>query len=164
MRKLISLREHMTKALAHRGLKANPADLHFAIPSGSALAHGRGQADRAFEYKYTLVMGIFDCAWSLDEIMIPLLIWIERWQPELLGLTAEAGGVQWEVEELEDAKSDILVRIPLSETIAFKLREDGGHDLTRPEEPVPFALEAGTPLHRVWLGDQLIAACGHEVD
>ncbi len=164
MRKLISLREHMTKALQHRGLKDNPADLHFAIPSGSTLAHGRGQADRAFEYKYTLVMGIFDCAWSFDEIMIPLLIWIERWQPDLLTLTAAKGGLAWEVEELDDAKSDILIRIPISETISLKLREDGGHDLTRPEEPVPFALEPSVPLHRVWLDDQIIAACGHEVD
>lgn len=164
MRKLDSLRKHMTEALAHRGLKDNPADLHFAIPSGSALAHVRGSPDRAFEYRYTLSMGVFDCAWSFDEIMIPLLVWVERWQPDLLSLSAGAGGIEWEVEPLDDAKSDILIRLPLTETISLKARPDGGHDLTRPEEPVPFALEPAAPLHRVYLGGELIVRCDHEVE
>lgn len=164
MRKMDSLRRHMTAALTHRGIRDNPADLHFAIPQGSALAHSRGSGDRAFEYRYTLAMGIFDCAWSLDEILLPLLIWVERWQPDLLGLTAEAGGIAWEVEQLDDAKADILVRIPLTETVSLSMRPDGGHDLSRPEEPIPFALEPATPLHRVYLGDELIVRCEHIVD
>lgn len=164
MRKLESLRKHMMAALAHRGLKDNPADLHFAIPSGSTIAQNRGGSDRGFEYRYTLSMGIFDCAWSFDEIILPLMIWVERWQPELLSLAAGAGGIAWEVDQLDDGKSDILVKIPITETVFLKIRPDGGHDLTRPEEPVPFALEPATPLHRVYLDGELIVACAHEVE
>ena len=157
MRKLNSLKAHMTEALAHRGLRQNPADLHFAIPSGSMIANGR--PGLAFEYRYTLVMAVFDCAYSIDEITVPLMLWIARWQPELQTLTADAGGIDWEVELLDDAKSDIMVRIPLTETLFLQARPGGGFDLTRPEEPVPFALEGGEPLHKVYVDDELIASC-----
>ena len=157
MRKLNSLKAHMTEALAHRGLRQNPADLHFAIPSGSMIANGR--PGLAFEYRYTLVMAVFDCAYSIDEITVPLMLWIARWQPELQTLTADSGGIDWEVELLDDAKSDIMVRIPLTETLFLQARPGGGYDLTRPEEPVPFALEGGEPLHKVYVDDELIVSC-----
>ncbi|MBB4797587.1 hypothetical protein HNP32_001311 [Brevundimonas bullata] len=157
MRKLESLKAHMTAALSHRGARDNPADLHFAIPTGSMVAQGR--PGLAFEYRYTLVMGILDCAYSIDEITIPLMLWIARWQPELQSLTAAAGGVNWEVELLDDGKADIMARIPLTETLYLTPRAEGGYDLTRPEEPLPFALEGGEPLHRIYLGDELIVSC-----
>lgn len=161
MRKLESLREHMTNALAHRGLRDNPSDLHFSIPAGTAVAHSRGGPDRAFEYQYTVAMGVFDCAYSLDEILIPLMMWVERWQPDLLHLTA--GGIAWEVEQLDDTKYDAIIRIPISETVTLITRPDGGHDVSRPPEPVPFALEPTAQLHRVYLDGALIASCEHDV-
>lgn len=159
MRKLNSLKAHMTAALSHRGIGQNPADMHFAIPSGSMI--GTARPGHGFEYRYTLVMAILDCAWSLDEITVPLMAWVARWQSELLSLTAGNGGIDWEVELLDDGKADIMIRIPLSETVSLKLRPDGGHDMVRPEEPVPFALEQSAPLHRVYLDDELIARCDH---
>lgn len=162
MRKLNSLKTHMTEALTHRGMRQNPADLHFAIPSGSVVA--RGRPGLGFEYRYTLVMAVLDCAYGLDEITVPLMMWVARWQPELLSLTAADGGIDWEVELLDDGKSDIMVRIPLTEGLHLRPREDGGHDLVRPEEPVPFALEQAAPLHRVYLDGELIASCSAHPD
>jgi len=161
MRKLNSLKAHMTAALSHRGIGQNPADMHFAIPRGSLVVTAR--PGLGFEYNYTLVMAIVDCAWSLDEITVPLVAWLARWQSELLSLTADKGGIDWEVELLDDGKADIMFRIPLNETVSLQLRPDGGHDMVRPEEPVPFALEQAAPLHRVYLDDELIARCDHEV-
>lgn len=162
MRKLESLKTHMMAALAHRGARDNPADLHFAIPSGSLIAQGR--AGLAFEYRYTLVMGVLDCAYSIDEITIPLMLWVARWQPELLSLTAGAGGVDWEVELLDEGKADIMVRIPITETLSLTPREGGGYDLVRREEPVPFALETPEPLHQVYLDDELFVSCSAHPD
>lgn len=162
MRKLESLRKHMTDALAHRGLRDNPSDMHFAVPSGTALANSRSGEGRAFEYQYTISLGIFDCAYSLDEILIPLLLWVERWQPELLGLTS--GGVAWEVEQLDDQKFDVLIRIPITEAVMLQPRPDGGHDVTRPVDPVPYALEPAAPLHRIYLDGTLIASCDHQLE
>ncbi|MBK1970818.1 phage tail protein [Brevundimonas diminuta] len=162
MRKLNSLKAHMTEALTHRGMRQNPADLHFAIPSGSVVA--RGRPGLGFEYRYTMVMAVMDCAYGLDEITVPLMMWIARWQPELLSLTAADGGIDWEVELLDDGKSDIMFRIPLTEGLHLRPRLDGGHDLVRPEEPVPFTLEQAAPLHRVFLDGELIASCSAHPD
>lgn len=162
MRKVESLRAHMTAALAHLGVRDNPADLHFTIPSGSMIANGR--VGLAFEYRYTLVMAVLDCAYSIDQVTIPLMLWIARWQPELQSLTAAAGGIDWEMELLDDGKADIMARIPLTEAVQLIPRPDGGYDLARPEEPVPFALQTAEPLHRVYLGDDLIVSCGAHPD
>lgn len=164
MRKLQSLKAHMTDALAHRGTKANPADLHFHIPQGSLQATQR--AGLGFGYTYTLVMTVLDFAHSVDEIMIPLLLWIRRWQPELLVLTADQGGIAFEIEDLDDNKVDVMIRIPVSEGVSLMPRPGGGFDLFRPEEPPSFALQAETaePLHLVYLDDELIARCSLHPD
>lgn len=157
MRKLQSLKEHMTAALAHRGTADNPSDLHLHIPQGSLQATQR--PGLGFSYSYTLVLGVFDYAYSIDEIMIPLMLWVRRWQPELLALTADRGGVAFEVEDLADDKVDVMIRVPITESVGFSERPGGGYDLVRPEEPVPFALEEAEPLHVVYLDDEVIARC-----
>lgn len=163
MRKLQSLKAHMIAALAHRGAQDNPADLHVHIPQGSLQATQR--PGLGFSYGYTLVLAVFDFAHSIDEIMIPLLLWVRRWQPELLALTADRGGIAFEVEDLDDGKVDVMLRIPLTESVGFDERPGGGFDLVRPEEPLPFALEAVEPLHVVYLDDDVIARCSlHPVE
>ena len=163
MRKLQSLKAHMIEALAHRGAKDNPADLHVHIPQCALQATMR--PGLGFSYSYTLVLAVLDFAHSVDEIMIPLLLWVRRWQPELLALTADRGGVAFEVEDLADDKVDVMIRIPLTETVGFAERPGGGYDLARPEEPTPFALEDAEPLHIVYLDDEVIARCSlHQVE
>lgn len=162
MRKLQSLKEHMTAALQHRGAASNPADLYFHIPQGSLQATQR--VGMGFGYSYTLVLTVLDFAHSIDEIMVPLLLWIRRWQPELLALTADRGGIAFEVEDLDDGKVDVMIRVPLSETVTLVQRPGGGFDLTRPEEPLPFAMETGEPLHAVYLDGEQIARCSLHPD
>ncbi len=158
MRKYQSLKDHMTKALTHRGVAANPADLYFHIPQGSLQATQRDGL--AFNYAYTLTFAVLDSAWSVDEIMIPLLMWVQRWQPDLLALTAPEGGIAFEIEDQDEgSKVDVLVRVPLTEAVCLTRREGGGYDVTRPEEPLPFALQDGEPLHAVYLRDELIGHC-----
>lgn len=159
MRKLQSLKAHMADALAHRGAKNNPADLYFHIPQGSLQARqGEGLG---FAYSYTLVMSVLDFAHSIDEIMIPLLLWIRRWQPDLLSLTADQGGIAFEIDDLDDHKVDVMIRIPVNEVVSLIPGASGGYDLKRPEEPLPFALQAETaePLHVVYLDGEVIAHC-----
>lgn len=163
MRKLQLLQEHMTAALSTRRVPLNPADLHFAVPQGSVRAVGR--PGLGFDYSYTAVMGVFDFAGGLDEVVVPLMLWVRRWQHDLLALSADAGGIAWEVELLDDGKADIMVRVPLSESVGLQRRADGGHDVVRVDEPMPFALEAlqAEPLHAIYVNDELVAHCpGHD--
>lgn len=160
MRKLQGLKAHMIKALAHRGTQDNPADLHVHIPQGALQATMR--PGLGFSYSYTLVLAVFDFAHSVDEIMIPLLLWVRRWQPDLLALGA--GGVPFEVDDLDDGKVDVMIRLALTETVGFSARQDGGFDLSRPEEPIPFALEEAEPLHAVYLDGEQIARCSLHPD
>ena len=161
MRKLQSLKAHIIEALAHRGANDNPDDLHIHIPQGSLQATMR--PGLGFSYSYTLVLAVMDFAHSVDEIMIPLLLWVRRWQPELLA--PGAAGVPFEAEDLDDGKVDVMIRLQLTETVGFSDRPGGGYDLVRPEEPVPFALEEAEPLHIVYLDDAVIARCSlHQVE
>ncbi|MNJ34445.1 hypothetical protein D3C77_291590 [compost metagenome] len=57
-----------------------------------------------------------------------------------------------------------MARIPLTEAVQLTPRPSGGYDLARPEEPVPFALQGPEPLHKVYLGEDLIVSCSAHPD
>lgn len=161
MKKPASLREALEAALdARHDIRRNPDRLHMVALDIVTLA--REGAGLGFSYRYTLALTLFDFAGEPEEVSVPLLLWIQRWQHDLLGNNARSEqGWSMDVEFLDNAKVDILIRLPLTEDMKFALREDqSGHDVVTVPEPVPMALEHGvSPLHTVYLHDQVVARC-----
>lgn len=159
MKKPPLLRAALTAALDPRHhLSADPTRL--LMVASNATIHATGAPGSGFEYRYTLELTFLDFVGDPTEISVPLLLWIERYQHQLLASPeAAARGLVMTFELLEADKFDAHIAIQLTETVRFAPRGDGGHDLVYPEEPVPMAFEDGPPLHIIYLDGNPIARC-----
>lgn len=131
MRKADSLRQWLTAFLPN--LKAHPDRLQIYVEGGQIVT--RQSRTLSFTYAYTLKVGIWEFAGNADTIMVPILAWIEREQPQLLR-RSDSQPFTFEAELLDSEASDILISIDLTENVLVLPREDGsGYDLDHPLEP-----------------------------
>lgn len=131
MRKADSLRKWLTHYLPD--LKTHPDRLQIYIEGGNISA--RRSKTLSFTYGYTLKALITDYAGDADLIMVPVLAWIEKEQPQLLQRT-DAQPFSFEAEVLDSETTDIELSIDLTEIVLVIMREDGsGYDVQHPSEP-----------------------------
>lgn len=131
MRKADSLRQWLTAFLPD--LRTHPDRLQIYVEGGQIGT--RQSRTLSFVYAYTLKIGIWDFAGDADTIMVPMLAWIEKEQPQLLRRT-DGQPFTFEAELLDSEASDILISIDLTETVLVLPRADGsGYDIQHPEEP-----------------------------
>lgn len=158
-----SLRETLVAAIAprHPAYRTDAALMHMV-----ALDVGFGATGRpgtAFEYRYTLAISVFDFPGQPEEISVPLMLWVQRWQHDLITDPTRSRDLSIDVEFLESKKVDVIVRLRLTEVVRFVPTQSGGHEVTFVPEPLPMFLADGAPLHRVYLDGELIASCAHDV-
>ncbi len=128
MRKPDSLRQWLEACLPE--LKRHPDQLQVYVDDGSVRAQ-RGQT-LSFAYAYTLAVLLTDYAGSPDQVVIPLLAWIEKEQPELLR-REDRQPFQFEAEILDRKRVDLLIRLELTEPVVVTPRGDGsGFDISHP--------------------------------
>lgn len=152
----------LTAALeAKHRVKQNPDRLHVVLTEGAAHGSARSLEAASFSYTYTVAIGLLDFTGHPDEVMVPILLWLQRWQPEqLLNHGDVESGLSFEAVPLDDDKVDMMVRVRLTETVSFTPRQDGGYDVVHLEDPLPEWLdEQGEPLHAVYLDGEKIAHC-----
>lgn len=131
MRKADSLRRWLTAFLPE--LKTHPDRLQIYIEGGQINA--RRSRTLSFTYGYTLKALIMDFAGDADTIMVPLLAWIEKEQPQLLQ-RSDGQPFGFEAELLDGDVSDIEISLELTEMVLVKPRPDGsGYDIEHPPEP-----------------------------
>jgi len=131
MRKADSLRKWLTAFLPE--LRTHPDRLQIYIEAGSVNA--RRSATLSFSYSYSLKALITDFAGDEDRIIVPVLAWIEKEQPQLLRRN-DSRPFGFEAELLDGDTSDIELSIDLTETVLVIPRADGsGYDVEHPPEP-----------------------------
>jgi hypothetical protein len=131
MRKADSLRKWLTAFLPD--LKTHPDRLQIWVDGGQI--NTRQSRTLSFAYAYTLKVGIWDFAGDDITIMVAMLAWIEKEQPQLLR-RADAQPFSFEAELLDSEASDILISIDLTENVLVIPRADGsGYDIDLPPEP-----------------------------
>lgn len=126
-----SLREHLTAAVPF--LRQNPDKLLVFIDQGtlaSTFAPGF-----SFEYRYVLRLIFTDFAAHPDAIMVPLLEWLRRHQPELLANPANRDQVAFEADVLANDKVDLEIKVPLTERVGVHARQGGGFEVEHYPEP-----------------------------
>lgn len=159
MKKPHSLRAALTAALdARHFISQNPDRLLMAATNAVTLATGR--PGWGFEYRYTLELTFLDFAGDPVEITVPLLLWIQRWQHQMLaGPEAVSQGMNMTFELLDNGKYDAHIALQLNEAVRYVARPGGGHDVVFIDPPVPMAFETGEPLHALYLNGQLLMHC-----
>lgn len=131
MRKADSLRKWLTACLPE--YKDHPDRLELWIEGGQISA--RRSHSLTFTYGYTLKIGIWDFAADPDTLMVPILAWIEREQPQLLR-RGDSEPFTFECALLDGDASDVRISIDLTETVVVTARTDGsGYEMVHPEEP-----------------------------
>ncbi|WP_313228565.1 phage tail protein [Sphingobium yanoikuyae] len=130
MRKADSLRQWLTAYLPE--YKTHPDLLHVWIEGGQVEA--RRSRSLSFTYRYTLKIGLWEFAGNADHIIVPLLAWIEKEQPQLLRRD-DSQPFDFECELLDGDLSDVLISIDLTEAVVVTPNQGGtGYDITHPPE------------------------------
>lgn len=131
MIKLHSLRQHLLSAVPE--LKRNPEQLHTFVNDGK-VKFSRGQ-NLSHQYAVDAQIIITDYSGSLDTVMVPLLQWLNTYQPDLI----EDEAVQLEAEILNNTHWDLALTVRLTERVVAKVDCDTGSinaEHRMPEYPV----------------------------
>lgn len=118
MIKLQSLRHHLLNAVPE--LKRNPEQLHTFVNDGK-IKFARGQ-NLSHQYTVDAQIIITDYSGSLDTVMIPLLQWLNTYQPDLV----EDEAVQIEAEILSNTHWDLALTVRLTERVVAKVNCETG--------------------------------------
>ena len=112
MLKPSSLRDQLTAAVPW--FAENPENLTLFINAGRIITTGTGTL--SFEYAYTLQVVALGYAGHADALVVPMLEWISRNQPELLDNPDKRDkALRFNVEFLTDITTDIGFEIDLTE-------------------------------------------------
>lgn len=153
MLKPASLRAALTTALPE--LAATPDRLSIFIKEGQLASIGA--PGLSFEYRYTLELLLFDFARHADALMLPLLAWVRRHQPDLVeNPDRQARAIRFEAEILGPQAVDLSIQIDLTESVRVRRRAGGGHDVVHlPEPPRQGAVDQAEHW-AVYLRDELL--------
>lgn len=131
MKKPESLRAHLAAYLP--ALRKHPDKLQLFVEKG-AIATKRG-ASLSFEYRYTLSLLFTDYTDPADTIIVPLLVWIDAYQPDLIDTADKRDrAIAFEAELIDHCTADIEVKLELSER-ALVRPTGSGHLCDHLDEP-----------------------------
>lgn len=131
MRKADDLREWLVRTIPD--LHTNPDKLKTYLSNGR-LDFQRG-ASLSFGYRYELELVLENFTASLDNLFVPLIIWLAKNEPALIDQNER--GVQWIVDVLDHSRSDIQITLPLREVVIVQdnPEAEGGFIATHPPAP-----------------------------
>ena len=118
MKKLHSLRDYLLTRIPD--LSRNPDRLLTFIEDGSVEFH-RG-AHLSHQYRVPVRIVLTDHAGELDTVMIPLLQWLSRYQPDLDPDEA----VTFQAELLDNQRWDLAIDVTLTERVVALVDCDAG--------------------------------------
>ncbi len=132
MLKPASLRTAIEAALPE--LKRNPDRLLVFIDEGGIRC--TSAASLSFEYTYTLNLVVTDYAQHADTLMVPVLAWVAKNQPELLANPErQRDGIRFEADLLNKQSMDLSIHITLTERVIVRTAPDGGITAEHVGEP-----------------------------
>ncbi|EZP46972.1 putative tail completion protein R (Gpr) [Stenotrophomonas sp. RIT309] len=126
-----SLRTHLMAAVP--GLRESAERLLVFVEDGKL--QSSYQPGLSFQYQYTLALILTDYAGSPDSLMLPVLQWLTRHQPELLANPARRDDIGFDVDVLADNLVDVALKLPLTERVVVTTQPDGSFLLTHVGEP-----------------------------
>lgn len=157
MLKIPDLRAHLVRAVPE--LARDPE--RFIVMASGGRVVNTGTLGLSFEYAYTARLFVLDYAGHADAVMVPLLAWAKRQQPELFdNPERRAAGIRFDAEYLSTDTIDLSVEIDLTERVIVRPRPGGPAGALEAEHP-PEALPVGwsdkAEHWSLWLRDVMLA-------
>ncbi len=131
MKKPDSVRKALMEVVP--SLRGQPDQLLVYIDEGHIAA--TNASSLSFEYRYTLSIVLTDYAGSVDPLIVTLLAWIKRNQPDILAHSQP--GVRFEADHLNHTTCDVLFTLPLTESVVVTRQSDGTDHIAHVDESVP---------------------------
>ena len=117
MKKPQLLRDHITRACPD--LATNPEKMTVFVEGGNVVHTGTPAL--SFEYRYTVNVVITDWADSTDTLVVPVIAWLKRHQPDLFdNPERRAKGFRFVAEIIDHSTVDVSIELDLTETVAVK--------------------------------------------
>lgn len=117
-------------------LAKNPDKLHVFIEKGRVST--KPGASACFEYHYTLQLVVTDFTESVDTLMVPLLVWAQEHQPDLIhAIDKQSKAIAFEAEAIDHGKIDIAITLELSERVLVRPAGTGYECEHIGEPPLP---------------------------
>lgn len=116
MDKINSLREHLVARVSP--LNTDPDRLLIFVDKGKLASKG---LTLSFEYRYTAHVIITEFAGHADAVMVPVIEWYKRHQPD----TDIQDGVRFEADILNHASVDLSLYLDLTERVIVTQDADG---------------------------------------
>ena len=122
MLKLADLRAHLTAAVPE--LARDPERL--IVMAGAGRIIKTGTLALSFEYAYTARLFVLDYAGHADAIIVPLLAWLNRNQPEAFdNPDLREKALRFEAEHLTTSTIDLSIEIDLTERVLVRSEPNG---------------------------------------
>lgn len=116
MDKIISLREHLTAKVSR--LSQDPDRMLVFVDKGKLASKG---ATLSFEYQYTAHVIITEFAGHADEVIVPVIEWYKRNQPD----TDIQAGLRFEADILNHTSVDLSLYLDLTERVIVTQDAEG---------------------------------------
>jgi len=117
MKKPQLLRDHIARACPD--LATNPEKMTVFVEGGN-IVH-TGTPALSFEYRYTVNVVITDWADSTDTLVVPVIAWLKRHQPDMFdNPERRAKGFRFVAEIIDHNTVDVSIELDLTETVAVK--------------------------------------------
>jgi len=133
MKKPQLLRQHLVAAMP--ALASDPERLLVFVDDGGLVASFT--AGLSFQYRYTLGLVLRDFSGAPEAVMVPLLQWLTRHQPDLLANPENREKLTFEVDVLSDTLVDLAIRLPLTERVRVAQDDTDAFQLQYLPEPPP---------------------------
>ena len=100
----------------HPQFAHNPEQLEVYLKAGHIICAGR--ASPSYRYAYELHVLAMDFAGSLDDLVLPILIWAREQQPDLLlNPDQHQAGITFDADILNDNTIDVQFTLKVSEAV-----------------------------------------------
>lgn len=151
------LRQHLSSAVPD--LARDPEKLIVMASAGRIV--NTGTQALSFEYAYTLQLFVLDYAGHADAIIVPLLDWARRHQPELFdNPELRQRAIRFNVEYLTTDTVDLAIELDLTERVLVRPRANapaGALDAIHVPEPPPVGAVLQAERWRLYLRDVQLA-------
>jgi len=132
VKKIAHLIDWLTRAVP--GLAQDPERLFVLHEKGNIVARSGGPT---FIQKFTAQVILLDVPLDhLDAVVVALVFWLQRQQPELMENSAGAEeAIPYQLEQLDRETCDFRCDLQLTELVSVLPRDDGGFDVLHRDEP-----------------------------
>ncbi|WP_413742268.1 phage tail protein [Sodalis sp. RH15] len=117
MHKPVSLRKALNEGVPH--IRDKPGSLRIFVDAGNVVA--TLAPSLSYEYRYTLNLIVTDFAGDQNLLMVPILCWLKKNQPDLMANNElRERGFSFEVDILNHKTCDTGIDLKLTERVAVR--------------------------------------------